>query len=122
MDLTGIGYVLDTSTCFVYVDRQEIEDSCVTSRNTRYIYFLVYEVSKEKCREDFVSVTIKNLQMRTIYAGGIECLKKQDVCAKGKLAEGHVFQRKTLKEFAAKEVEVEMPTMSSALGHRDLRT
>ncbi|GBL54771.1 hypothetical protein AVEN_10469-1, partial [Araneus ventricosus] len=50
------------------------------------------------CREDFVSVTIKNLEMRTTYADGIGCLKKQDACAKGKLvAEGHVFQRKTLK-------------------------
>ncbi|GBO11639.1 hypothetical protein AVEN_202572-1 [Araneus ventricosus] len=37
--------------------------------------------------------------MQTTYADGIGCLKKQDVCAKGKLAEGHVFQRKTLKEF-----------------------
>ncbi|GBN12321.1 Dolichyl pyrophosphate Man9GlcNAc2 alpha-1,3-glucosyltransferase [Araneus ventricosus] len=53
------------------------------------------------CREDFVSVTIKNLQMRTTYADGIGCLKKQDVCAKRKLAEGHMFQQKTLKEFTA---------------------
>ncbi|GBN98703.1 hypothetical protein AVEN_204542-1 [Araneus ventricosus] len=53
------------------------------------------------CREDFISVTIKDLQIRTTYADGIGCLKKQDVCAKGKLAEGHEFQRKTLKEFTA---------------------
>ncbi|GBN14269.1 hypothetical protein AVEN_201630-1 [Araneus ventricosus] len=37
--------------------------------------------------------------MRTTYADGIRCL---NVCAKGKLAEGHVFQRKILKEFAAR--------------------
>ncbi|GFU27571.1 hypothetical protein NPIL_390011 [Nephila pilipes] len=42
------------------------------------------------------------------------CLKKQDVCAKGKVAEVHVFQRIALKEFAA--------DMNQANGNRTVMT
>ncbi|GFS50404.1 uncharacterized protein NPIL_283491 [Nephila pilipes] len=40
--------------------------------------------------------------MRTTYADGIGCFKKHDVCTKGKVAQGHMFHRKTLKEFATR--------------------
>ncbi|GBO24293.1 hypothetical protein AVEN_26366-1 [Araneus ventricosus] len=54
--------------------------------------------------------------MRTTCADGIRGLKKQDVCAKGKLAEGHVFHRKTLKEFAARMNEAHGNRRTKAVG------
>ncbi|GBN66171.1 hypothetical protein AVEN_177699-1 [Araneus ventricosus] len=65
-------------------------------------------------REDFISITIKNLQMRTTYADGTGYLKKQDVCAKGKLAEGverirHMYERNPQKSKYKDSRELQMP-------------
>ncbi|CAL1294508.1 unnamed protein product [Larinioides sclopetarius] len=69
--------------------------------------------------EDFVSVTIKDLQMQTTSADGIGCLKEQDVCVQEtglKLVEGHLFQRITLKEFAVHMNETHGNRCAKAVG------